>query len=267
MKNIITGIILLILTGFVPARAQQVVKAEYFFNQDPGVGNGTALEISASDSTGLTTSVSVEGLPVGFHRLAVRVQDDGGRWSFVENSLFYVYNTELIEGSPGDVSRLNAAEYFIDDDPGAGQGTPIEVSLTGTIENVTQTIDVSNLSLGNHTLSVRVGNKFGTWSTPLSETFTIASLTSVEDDLAMGKLLYYPNPAQGQMTVKLENEYFGPVNIRLLDITGKERYSQQGMKSQLEWQQSLQVGRLSTGMYLLEITTGQQRQVVRISKQ
>jgi len=267
MKNIITGILLLFLAGFVPVKAQQVVKAEYFFNQDPGTGNGTALELSASDSTGLTTSVSVEGLPVGFHRLAVRVQDDGGRWSFVENSLFYVYNSELIEGSPGDVSRLNAAEYFIDDDPGAGQGTPIEVSLTGSIENVTQTIDVSDLSPGDHTLSVRVGNKFGTWSDPVSETFTIETLTSVEDGLAMGKLLYYPNPTRGHMTLRLENDYYGPVSIRLLDITGKARYQQQWQKSQLEWQQNLQVGQLSTGMYLLEVTTGEQRQVVRISKQ
>ena len=267
MKYIITGISLLLLLAFVPVQAQQVIKAEYFFNQDPGIGNGTALEISASDSTGLETSVSVAGLPVGFHRLAVRVQDDGGRWSFVENSLFYVYNTELIEGSPGDVSRLNAAEYFIDDDPGEGQGTPIEVSLTGTIENVTETIDVSSLSPGDHTLSVRVGNKFGTWSEPMTETFTIETLTSVDDGLAMGKVLYYPNPTQGQMIIQLENDYYGPVSLRLLDITGKARYSSQWQKSQQEWQQNIALGQLSTGVYLLEVVTGEQRQVVRISKQ
>ena len=73
---------LLLLCSFATAQSQALQKAEYFFDTDPGVGNGTVLNISSTpliiDST-FTFDVSL--LTSGLHTIYIRVQDAGLHWS------------------------------------------------------------------------------------------------------------------------------------------------------------------------------------------
>lgn len=51
--------------------------AEYYYDVDPGVGQGYAMSLNGSTATA-TTSL---GLPKGSHSLYCRVQDNAGNWS------------------------------------------------------------------------------------------------------------------------------------------------------------------------------------------
>ena len=70
--------------------------------------------------------------------------------------------------------KLVQAEYFIDQDPGTGQGTDFSISA-GTTVNEAMDIDVSVLSKGMHTLFIRFRNDSGTWGHAIGQPFFIAT--------------------------------------------------------------------------------------------
>ena len=84
MKNLlITAILFLFIMPLLPA--QEVSRAEYFFDSDPGFGNGTKTAFTPADSITLTQNIIVPGnLAGGLHNLYVRVQDQEGTWSMPE---------------------------------------------------------------------------------------------------------------------------------------------------------------------------------------
>lgn len=61
-----------------------VARAEYYFDIDPGQGNGVALSVSGNTAT---ANASLTGLS-GQHTLHVRSQDAAGNWSTVQNFTF-----------------------------------------------------------------------------------------------------------------------------------------------------------------------------------
>ena len=75
----------------VPVENRNIIKAEYFFNTDPGVGKGQPLAlIPATDISGLTFVAEVQNLPLGTNRLYVRAMDADGRWSLTNIHAFSV---------------------------------------------------------------------------------------------------------------------------------------------------------------------------------
>src|ERR1041384_3329003 len=82
--------------------AQGFIKAEDFFDSDPGINNGIPITVS-------TTSAS---LSQGFHFLGLRVKHNDDVWSLFETRRFYI--SALLSA---DVANIVAAEYFIDNDP------------------------------------------------------------------------------------------------------------------------------------------------------
>ncbi len=87
--------------------AQNIINAEYFFDTDPGVGNGTALSVGTpSDSVDFNATVSTTGLSRGYHLLYVRTKSNTGKWSLHQARRIYI--NEL---------KITAAEYFYDTDP------------------------------------------------------------------------------------------------------------------------------------------------------
>ena len=61
-----------------------VFRAEYYFDTDPGVGNGTAMTVNGST---VSANGSLSGL-FGQHTLYVRVQDAAGNWSNLASYIF-----------------------------------------------------------------------------------------------------------------------------------------------------------------------------------
>ena len=86
MKRLFT---ILLLGLSITINAQQITKAEYFFDADPGAGNGTPITISIpADSLNFTTTISVAGLQSGFHWLGIRTRNADGIWGFFDRRNF-----------------------------------------------------------------------------------------------------------------------------------------------------------------------------------
>jgi hypothetical protein len=117
----------------IPVEPGNIILAEYFINEDPGLGSANPLNIAAGDEIVLTTGIPVLDTPPGFNRLYIRVKDTDNRWSFLLDRLFYVYDTAN-KFAPKIQPPLSSAEYFINidptvnPDPGVGMGTPVAVN-------------------------------------------------------------------------------------------------------------------------------------------
>jgi subtilase family serine protease len=132
-------------------------KLEYFFDNDPGAGNGTALGFqSAGATTGtFNGNVSTSGLAPGPHILFLRAKHKNGLWG--------MHAQQAIAVLPG-TNSIEAAEYFFDTDPGAGNGTALTVTGVTGGGNVSASIPTSGLKEGFHILYVRTKGVGSGWS-------------------------------------------------------------------------------------------------------
>jgi hypothetical protein len=154
-----------------------ITRAEYFIDTDPGVGNGTQIPpFTAGASVSSAFSIPVNTLSQGFHRLNVRIRNGDRTWSHHSSSLFYVLPNE----PTAQQQQIVAAEWFVDADPGIGNGTAITPINAGNNINVLTDISVASLNLidPNHTLSIRVKDQTGKWSLHLAAPFQICQPTS-----------------------------------------------------------------------------------------
>lgn len=160
MKKILI-LIIFNITAFLPLTAQSLVDAEYYFDSDPGVGNGVPLTIVSGDSIEETKTIDASALGPGFHNLFIRVRDDLGRWSLVRRHLFYIFDDTHVELSTTQAD-LAGFEYFFDRDKGAGTGIWVP-SATGS--ELTQAVNFSTSGIGPgfHQLLVRAKDASGKW--------------------------------------------------------------------------------------------------------
>ena len=162
-----------------------VVGAEYFFNEDPGFGNGIPLTTAGGAAISISGTTDLSALPDGINQFYVRTRDANGKWSITATQMFY---KEPVITQPG-AGNITEIEWFIDEDPGFGNGTPIQVSTPA------QGISISNLSLplnlseGMHRFYVRSRQSTGKWSHTTEQLFyyevpvtqpTVGAITRVE---------------------------------------------------------------------------------------
>ncbi|MEM6642270.1 MAG: cadherin domain-containing protein [Bacteroidota bacterium] len=154
---------------FAPTSSpERLVAAEYFFDTDPGLGNGTALSITTENTVSSTFTVDASALSTGYHTLTLRVQDDLGQWSVNYTGRFYIINL------PVTSDQIIAAEYFFDDDPGLDEGTALTLTAGNELSQ-TYTVPTEGLSDGFHILTFRTQNELGIWSTNHSGRFFVFS--------------------------------------------------------------------------------------------
>ncbi|GHA55278.1 alpha-amylase family glycosyl hydrolase [Pontibacter akesuensis] len=93
------------------------------------------------------------------------------------------------------------------------------------------------------------------------------TVLSVEDDFAAGQgLVLYPNPAPESVTISMDNAYRGPIQVQVLDVTGRRVHSRNFIKTSEVLQQPLELGTIPNGLYYLEVTAGEKRVVDKLVK-
>ena len=138
-----------------------LVQAEYFFNNDPGFGNGINIPITTPSQNiqNLSFVSGVSLLEAGFNTLIVRVKSAKGIWSNAQVRQFY--KAMLTTNLP----QMVQAEYFINDDPGFGGGINIPIAVPSQkLENLSFVTDVSSFDPGFNTMLVRVKDEAGIWT-------------------------------------------------------------------------------------------------------
>lgn len=147
--------------------AVNLVKAEYFFDIDPGQGNGTPVTLPpAQDINNFTASLALNGsgLTNGFHRFYIRTQDGNGRWSHAASAFFNNFLVPAYPAAPAAAANLAEAEYFIDTDPGLGQATKLALPASTDVSSFNILVNVGNLAPGLHRLYVRTRDAAGKWT-------------------------------------------------------------------------------------------------------
>ena len=144
-------------------------RIEYFFDTDPGYGNGFPLE---NPNTGENTyTMSFESLDEGVHVLSIRAQDDVGHWSQTLSRPLYAIKP---------VGEIVAVEYFFDADPGEGKGVavnmPDDLSVPFAFE-----VSVDDLSSGKHLFWARAKNTYGEWSVLRNTTVEVIDLSGISN--------------------------------------------------------------------------------------
>jgi len=78
-------------TPFYIDQSRTITKLEYFFDTDPGSGNGTAIAVNpATDALDEVYNMTSSALPIGSHNLHVRVAGQNNFWSLPESFSFSV---------------------------------------------------------------------------------------------------------------------------------------------------------------------------------
>ncbi|MCR9066103.1 MAG: hypothetical protein NXI00_19185 [Cytophagales bacterium] len=150
----------LVFSGLL-LQAQSISQVEYFIDNDPGIGNATALSITPGNEVTASFSFPVTSLTDGFHYLSVRAQDADGDWGNTTYRVFAKFNTDLVTvPAPQNITAL---EYLIDNDPGHGAGTFIPITPGLALNEIPFSFSVNSLSDGFHILSIRAQDAGGDW--------------------------------------------------------------------------------------------------------
>jgi hypothetical protein len=172
-----------------------IAAAEFFIDNDPGVGNGTAITPSPSGATAtFVASIPTISLASGFHFVAIRTKDVNGKWSLFENRGFF------ISSSTTNVSNIAAAEFFIDIDTGVGNGTAITPSPSGATATFLATIPTTSLTSGFHFVAIRTKDATGKWGLFENRGFYISSATTNVSNIVAAEFFIDTDPGVGNAT-------------------------------------------------------------------
>ena len=142
-----------------------VSKVEYWIDSDPGYGSGINMPLSGNN---VTTAINTSALAEGMHALGIRAYGNSA-WGHTYVRYFYV-PSPLAENA-GDIT---GAEYWLDDDPGFGNGVTIPFTADQqTFEFSPNELDT--LAFGVHLLGMRV--RMGEqWSATYTRSFVHANI-------------------------------------------------------------------------------------------
>lgn len=174
MSKIIKYILLLLFLQAVAFSQSTIAGAEYFIDMDPGEGNGISLTASDgsfdSGTENVNFDVTIDDLSLGAHWIYVRFHDSDGNWGNPRAEMFTISN-------PVQGLHIAEAEYFIDIDPGEGNGTPLQTTDDTFDENIEELIGSqiinTNITLGEHQLYIRGKSSDGVWGQAAIETIMI----------------------------------------------------------------------------------------------
>lgn len=224
---------------------ERLAQAEYFWDEDPGTGNGIALPATDGLFNSAYEKVAVTGLNApsgGLHKFSVRVKNDTGVWSPAFTNIVHVGATT----TPVPAS-LAAAEYFWDTDPGEGSGTPMQAA-DGNFNNAIEGFLKEGIALvgpvGLHVFNVRVKDNQGVWGPVFKNVVYIETALSVNKPVA-DAFYFYPNPAT--TVVQFSKEI---ARVEVYDMNGR-------MVGNSANTSQLNVGSLAEGTYVLNIITSE----------
>lgn len=173
---------------------EDVTGAEYFVDTDPGQGNGTVIAVTAgTDVSNIAAAINVTGLTAGIHRIYIRTRSADGKWSITNVKDFLVNFDSPYPVTPPALQNIIAAEYFIDADPGFGNGTVIPLTPGVDINNFSFNANTSGLPNGAHRIYIRTKNNEGSWS-----------ITAIKEFIADADSNYPPAPATPQNIIAAE---------------------------------------------------------------
>ncbi|MBX2946322.1 MAG: gliding motility-associated C-terminal domain-containing protein [Cyclobacteriaceae bacterium] len=179
------------------AFSQSITRVEYFFDSDPGFGNGISIPITSAASITQGFTVPLGTVSQGFHALYIRAKDSNGLWSIPVIHPVYVQ----LSAQSASLVPLTRVEYFFDTDPGRGNG--FNIPITSAI-NITQsfTVPLGTISEGFHALYLRAKDSNGLWSIPVIHPVFVQNNAQSAPTPALKRFEYFidTDPGTGNAT-------------------------------------------------------------------
>ncbi|TVR36902.1 MAG: T9SS C-terminal target domain-containing protein [Cryomorphaceae bacterium] len=164
MKNLIFTILLATFAVFT-MNAQQVSGAEYFWGADPGAGNGNPMFAFDGDFDNAVKTIVNNAIDVpseGIHTLSIRALDEENNWG----PLFTVVVNVSAPLSAVREIKVTAAEYYFNNDPGPGNGTPM-LAVNGDFSEAIEALKGGDIPApiqeGIHVLWMRARDAENNW--------------------------------------------------------------------------------------------------------
>lgn len=191
---------MLVLLGTQLYGQTGLLSTEYFWDGDPGQGNGMALVAVDGTYDQALEQVLAETntLPTpGEHTFSIRARDEDGNWGPVFSTVIQVLPDAL---TFPDI-QVSQGEYYWDTDPGEGSGSPL-LALDGSYDDAMEAIgaDISQLpAAGMHTLSMRILDVNSQWSAPFSVVVEVlpGSLSFPQIHVSAAEYWFDSDPGEG----------------------------------------------------------------------
>jgi len=141
------------------AQAQDMIRGEYFIDQDNGVGSSTntSFDIVDAPTATLSMDIATTGFAPGVHTIGIRTLDGNARWSHTNFTALVI-----TEPTPA-IEDLAQVEYFLNEDPGWGQGHVVWAGTTPDLQAASYIALLDGATEGVHTLFIRSRTADGRW--------------------------------------------------------------------------------------------------------
>ena len=136
------------------------------------------VDVADGETVNLAELASTAGLDFGLHRLYVRYLDDRGLWSGNEGRYIYIVGAQP---TPLVADHLVGGEYWLDDDPGTGNGVPFATTDDGAWDEGDEsvTFDLSAIPFGRHYIRLRFQDAFGVWTPMIEDTVFVGPILTI----------------------------------------------------------------------------------------
>lgn len=196
---------LLLLLVLFPllVNAQSINRVEYYWDTDPGHGSGLPLAFTPGPSLDFPATIPLTAVSEGFHILYVRARA-AGRWSLPLARAVYVQRGAQIASA----SFITRVEYFIDVDPGRGNGVNVPITSAA---NITQnfTIPLGAVSEGFHLIYFRARTADAQWTLPVARPIFVQRTAQTASAPNLRRLAYFidtPTGPRGIVPLALNSE-------------------------------------------------------------
>jgi hypothetical protein len=140
---------------FLKTEVVRPVRISYWLDNDTLMSAEKAIS-----GASVELSISLANQGAGQHTFNCQLQDNNGKWTPV-----YSYDFTIEQQKDTLTHEPVKAEYFIDTDPGYGQGIPLQRISTDTLHFV---LSIEGLKAGAHMLYVRSADDGGKWSSTVA---------------------------------------------------------------------------------------------------
>jgi hypothetical protein len=186
--------------------------------------------------------------------------------------------TLALSGIPSAATTLTGPTPVCASATGLVYSTPLVAGVT----NYTWTVPTgASISSGQTTnsitvnwgtvagsVTVKAGNACGTNATAKSLAVTlVACRNAVEEMVAPDQMSLYPNPASQVATLKFSSATESAYSLRVINSLGQSVYSSEGQASEGNNAIELNLEKLSSGLYIVQMVKEGSRQQVSLIKQ
>ena len=162
--------------AFVKLAADNFVSAQingyqYWFDKN----DAEAVSVAVPEgTTTINPMIDIPNIPDGVHTLKFRTKDTEGRWSSILSHTFF-----KVDQAVYNAAKVASYQYWFDND----FSTAVTASLDPQVKDLElhEFINVDNISLGDHSLSIRFCDTEGRWSAIVNNDVTIGVVGETAD--------------------------------------------------------------------------------------